>query len=504
MTKAAIYARISKDVGMTGAAIERQIEDCEQLIGNKGWTLYGAPYVDQSISAYNGKERPAYDRMVRDYKSEKFDVIVAWKIDRLTRSTYDFARTVRELAEQGLRICTTDTGDLNLSTPDGRYLANQFVNFAEMESARKSERIIRANRQRAQKGTMKPGYRLFGYDRQYNIIPEEATVVRSIFDAYLRGSSLNAITKALSGCEDATLPNITPYDTPATIKARELGKEPPSHNKWERTTVFQMLHNPKFAGMVAHIPWQEYKRINARAKWSDYIVRDEDGVPLKATWEPIVDAETWWLVQEKLRAARVSKRSDGTPIRRSNTRKYFGSGLFYCGVCGSPMRVCSGSYRCDGHVSRRHAKVDEFVLEVVRQRLARGDLADLLKRDQGPQVDALDSQMRKYSAEIKRAFSDYRNHLLNGNEYKTIKDEYESKIDVLVREKASLLSENAAYSILDADDPVAAFDSINDPSQIHEIVDALMKVTLLPHERGNKSFDGTDVVIEWKTDLKDS
>lgn len=499
-TKAAIYMRISKDPREKSPAIERQREDCLAMVEYHGWELY-AEYQDKSKSAYSGVEREGFERMLRDFKAGKFQVICAWKLDRLTRSTHTFSDMVFEMAEQHLRICTTDTGDLDLTRADSRFLAQQFVNFAEFESARKSERIIRANQQRAKKGTMKKGYRCFGYDRDYQIIPEEAVVVRAIYDAFLKGSSINSITKAISGSDEPGLPHLPTSDNPSAIRARELGKKPPKNTGWNRTSIRQVLTNPKYAGYVAYIPWATYKKINVRADWADYIVKDPDGTPLDASWEPIVDRETWWSAQKRLDDLRNMPRRDGSPRKHTNTRKYFGTGLFRCSVCGQPMRVSSGSYRCDGHVSRRHAMVDEYVLEVVRARLAMPDLAEILPKKEDPRLEEIAAEIAECSGEIKRVRHDYKRGVIDGDLYHEIVTEQQERIAILDDERKGLMEDASTMGVLTSDDPVAAFDSLTDPGQIHSVVDYLMEVVLHPHKRGEHNTVESlekDVEIRWK------
>lgn len=499
--KVAIYLRISKDPKMTGAAIERQREDCLNIIEFKGWTLFGE-YVDQSISAFSGKERPKFDQMLDDFRNNKFDIIIAWKLDRLSRNTHDFSEMVYELADQYLRIYTTDTGELDLTRSDSRFLANQFINFAQFESERKSERLIRGNLQRAKNGTMKKGYRPFGYDRDYNIIPHEAEIIRSVFDAYLKGSSINSITKAIAGINAPNLPDIPQSPPPSAIRAKELGKPVAENATWTRNMTRNLLTNPRYAGYVAYIPYAEYKKINVRAKWADYIVKGGDGRPIDAEWEPIVDKDTWWAAQKKLEDYRNIINKDGTPRRHSNARLYFGTGLYRCSVCGKPMRVSSGAYRCDGHVSRRHEKVDEFVLEVARQRLALPDLSDLLPAIEHPRVALIAAEVAACSGEIARVRHDYKAQLIEAELYNEIVSEQQMIIERLEAERLSLIGDNATSEILGASDPVEAFNALTDPGQIHTVLDYLMTITLHPHPRGMRQSPealSKNIEIEWKT-----
>ena len=116
--KAAIYCRISLDkkrgTSREREGVKRQLEDCKLMCRMNGYEIYDI-YEDNSISAHateekKGKERAGYNRMIEDFKQGKFEVIVAWKLDRLTRSVSGLEDMLKELAGQGLCICTTDLG----------------------------------------------------------------------------------------------------------------------------------------------------------------------------------------------------------------------------------------------------------------------------------------------------------------------------------------------------------------------------------------------------------
>ena len=497
-TKAAIYLRISRDLTKRGEAIDRQREDCETTCAVKGWEIVGE-YIDRSISAYSGKTRPEYERMIADYKAGKFDVIVAWKLDRLTRSTKGFADMLDELREQKLRICTSDLGDVDLSKSDARFTTNILVNVAQFESDRKSERSKRANLQRAKHGYIKPGTRCFGYDGNFNVVEKEAEVVRAIYAQYLKGSSMNAISKAIAGETGPNLPKMPVSEAPSVIFAREKNKPVPNH-KWTLAITQTILRNPKYAGYIAYVPTINGKCQSPAKNWADYIVRDESGKPVKAAWDAIVDADTWWAVQRKRDRNRYRK--DGSPIDRAgNARKHFGAGVYRCGICGGPMHSGDTSYRCDGHVNRTRDKVDEYVLAVIRARLSRDDLSDLLAKSDDPRLAEISAELQKARGEIERARHDYKSRLIDGALYKEIRDEQDSIIEGLEAERLSLLPDNPATGVINAEDPVAAFDAITDPGQIAEIINFFCKVTLMPHKQGRRTTPESlreDVIIEWK------
>jgi site-specific DNA recombinase len=124
--RAAIYLRISQDRELDGLAIERQREDCENVVAQHKWTV--APehvYTDQSISATDASvNRPAYDRLVRDFDAREWDALVCWDLDRLTRQPRQLEDWIDRAESRGLRIVTAN-GEADLGTDSGRLFASE-------------------------------------------------------------------------------------------------------------------------------------------------------------------------------------------------------------------------------------------------------------------------------------------------------------------------------------------------------------------------------------------
>lgn len=491
--RAAIYLRISQDRHMKGDAIRRQRDDNLYTCSYNGWEVV-ATYTDQSRSAFSGAERPEFDRMVRDFRAGKFDVIVAWKLDRLVRRVGTLTDMVREVQgerpEDGLRICTGDCGLLDLTRPDGRYLATLFANNAELESARKGERERRANLQHALEGNpRRASQRCYGYTNDREIVEDEAALVRACYSAYTNGHAMNAILRALNGDE-------TSVAYPALKTALTRLKAP---QKWTRTRLKYMLINPKYAGFVAYVsePASPGAKRKQRARIvADHVLRDENGAPVHGNWEPIIDEATWFKAAELAKA-----RSHG---EQPNWRKHIGSGIYRCGVCGRPLYVCDGSYRCGerGHVCRLRKPIDDLVIATVRERLGQGDLKSLLPRDEDGRLDAIEHELNEVEARLARYQTDYRAGNIDGALFKAWSDEEVARRDALLAEREALTSDPTG-GLLTCSDPVAAFDALaDDPVRVGRVIDCLMAVTIQPFRRGQKrgkrtfNFEGID--IKWK------
>ncbi|WP_275888197.1 recombinase family protein [Nonomuraea lactucae] len=156
LKRSSIYLRISLDHTGEGLAVERQRADCERIARERGWKIV-ATYTDNSISASDkANVRPDYDRMVRDYSNGRFDAVICWDLDRLTRQPRQLEDWIDAATEPGLLLVTAN-GEADLSTDGGRLFARikASVARAEVERARQSA----AQRQRAAMGRPPRGVR---------------------------------------------------------------------------------------------------------------------------------------------------------------------------------------------------------------------------------------------------------------------------------------------------------------------------------------------------------
>jgi site-specific DNA recombinase len=164
MIRAAIYARISDDRAGKGLGVKRQVEDCERLIAERGWSVVER-YVDNDTSAYRGNSRPNYDAMMRDLADGRLDAIVVYHQDRLTRTPSEFESFLSACTAAGMSKFTTVTGFADLGQSDGVLVARIQAAVAANESDAKSRRIRRKNDERAASGLPhKSGERPFGYE----------------------------------------------------------------------------------------------------------------------------------------------------------------------------------------------------------------------------------------------------------------------------------------------------------------------------------------------------
>ena len=163
MVRAAIYARISSDRDGDHLGVRRQVDDCERLVERKGWEV-GERYVDDDVSAYKGQVRPAYRRMLDDLRDGFLDAVVVWDADRLHRQPKELEEFFEVCAEAAVTRLASVSGDIDLATHDGQFLARILGAVAKKESDDKSRRITRKHQELAQAGRIAGGgTRPYGY-----------------------------------------------------------------------------------------------------------------------------------------------------------------------------------------------------------------------------------------------------------------------------------------------------------------------------------------------------
>src|SRR5262249_13640253 len=149
-------------------------------------------YIDRDISAYSGRRRPSYDRMVDDLKNGIRDAVVVVDQDRLTRHVRELEDFISLADANGIALASV-SGEIDLSTSDGRFRARIMGSVARQESEKKSERIQRQRDQAARLGRFGGGPRRYGYENDgVTVRRDEAKVVRDIARRLLAGESLRS------------------------------------------------------------------------------------------------------------------------------------------------------------------------------------------------------------------------------------------------------------------------------------------------------------------------
>ena len=201
--RCAIYTRVSTEHGLDQEfnSLDAQYEAASAYIKSQahaGWTLIRSRYDDGGYSG-GSTDRPDLQRLLDDIRSEKIDVIVVYKVDRLTRSLADFAKLVELFDTHGVSFVSV-TQQFNTTTSMGRLTLNVLLSFAQFEREVTSERIRDKIAASKRKGLWVGGPLPLGYEMKDDmivVIEEQAERVRLIFRRYLELSGVNALVRDL-------------------------------------------------------------------------------------------------------------------------------------------------------------------------------------------------------------------------------------------------------------------------------------------------------------------
>jgi DNA invertase Pin-like site-specific DNA recombinase len=265
--RCAIYTRKSTDEGlnMEFNTLEAQREAGENYIRSQayqGWVSLPERYDDGGYSG-GSLERPALQRLLTDVKADKIDMIVIYKIDRLTRSLLDFSQLIRVLDEHHCSFVAV-TQNFNTYDSMGRLTLNILLSFAQFERELDSERIRDKIKASKQKGIWMGGAVPLGYevkDRKLEIVDEEAKIVKLIFEKYRDYRSMRIVAQYL---RDNHILNRSRYH-------RNTGKN--ERLPFTSCSVGRIIINPIYAGKLSYkgelhegvheaiIPYEEWKEI---------------------------------------------------------------------------------------------------------------------------------------------------------------------------------------------------------------------------------------------------
>ena len=189
--RVAAYARVSMESDRLDHSLSAQISYYNDLIQkNPEWDLAGI-YTDSFISGTNVERRAEFQRMIRDCDDGKIDIILTKSISRFARNTVDLLNTVRHLKELGIEVQFEKEGIRSLSG-DGELMLTLLASFAQEESRSISENIKWGTRKRFESGIPNCHFKIFGYrweGEHLVIIPEEAEIVKRIYQNFLDGKS---------------------------------------------------------------------------------------------------------------------------------------------------------------------------------------------------------------------------------------------------------------------------------------------------------------------------
>lgn len=488
--RAAIYVRISEDKVGAGLGVKRQEKDCRALVERLGWHVHDV-YVDNDRSAYSGRPRRQYERMLDDIRAGTVDAVVAWHTDRLHRSPVELEDYITVCQASDVPTHTVKAGLIDLSTPSGRAVARTLGAWARYGSEHKAERIKAKHVELAAAGKATGGgHRPFGYRRVYDrperphklvreeVIPAEAEIVREGARRVLAGEALIAVARDLN-------------DRGVTTSA---GKD------WSTTSLARLLCSARIAGQREHRP-------RSRGDTSRVVIGEITG---KAAWPAIITTAQ----STRLRAMLSDPRRRTSP---GPTGRYLAAGgVLYCGKCEQRMvgrsRGKGGAwlYMCDGAPGRPGcgklyidgAGVDEVVTGWVAGALGDPDFrAALERRDASPDDEELLGEIASCEDELAQLAGDKGRGLITRNEWFAAREPVLGRLN-----RAQTLLEHADTTrvlagVPDGADAVRAY--LNDPdvpvsrrrAVIHVV---LVRVTVAAAVPGRAVFDPDRLTPTWR------
>lgn len=201
--KVAAYARVSKDTERLAHSLSAQVSYYSGLIQKNPQWEYAGVYADYGITGTSTDWRPEFMRMLKDCEEGKINIVLTKSISRFARNTVDLLETVRHLKELGIEV-RFEKERINSMSEDGELMLSLLTSFAQEESRSISDNCKWGIRKRFESGEIGTankhilGYRYDEEQRKYIIIPEEAEIVRRIFQLYLDGVPLKGICTDLN------------------------------------------------------------------------------------------------------------------------------------------------------------------------------------------------------------------------------------------------------------------------------------------------------------------
>lgn len=303
--RCAIYTRKSTEEGLEQEfnSLDAQREAAESYIASQrheGWLLVPDRYDDGGYSGGN-LERPALERLMQEIEAGKIDVVVVYKVDRLSRSLMDFAKLVQKFEERGVSFISV-TQQFNTTTSMGRLTLNILLSFAQFEREIAAERIRDKVAAAKKKGKFTGGLPVLGYDvdrdrKRLVVNAEEAKTVRWIFARFLEIGSATRIMEELNGGGITTKGWINKHGKPY------------GGHLWNKMHLYRLLNNRVYVGDVHH-----------------------KGTHYPGEHEPIIDGTTYDRVQSILA---IHHRARGNRTRSETPAML--RGVIRCACCDSAM-----------------------------------------------------------------------------------------------------------------------------------------------------------------------
>ena len=317
--RVAAYCRVSTEEEEQQGSFEIQkLYYTEKINSTPEWEVAGI-YADDGISGVHTKKRDGFNQMIQDCKKRKIDLILTKSISRFARNTLDSIQYVRMLKQMGIAV-VFEKENINTATMNSEMILTVLSAFAQAESESISQNVARGKRMGYKHGKFAFPYgRIIGYrkgaDGKPEIIPEQAEVIRLIFNSYLQGDSLQSIKAKL--------------ETAGALTAR-------GNTAWSAQSIQRILQNEKYCGdVLLQKTFTEDVLTGVHKKNTGQLPQ----YYIENYHEGIVSKQIFREVQAEI--ARRNSKSAANQRKRRRGRynsKYALTERLVCGDCGSPYK----------------------------------------------------------------------------------------------------------------------------------------------------------------------
>ena len=378
--RVAAYCRVSTEQEEQQNSYQTQINYYTDLINkNPEWSLVGI-FADEGISGTQTKKRTEFNKMIRLCKKQKIDLILCKSISRFARNTVDILDYVRQLKELGIGVLFEEQ-NINTLNMTSEFMIALYGSFAQAESESISKNVTWGVEKSFREGKVRYNYHnLYGYikgaDGKPEIVPEQAKIIRMIYDLYLDGLSMKRIANQLNE---------------GLVPTKQNGK-------WTEGSIFSILRNEKYVGdallqktyTVDCITHKKAKNNGERAK---YLVTDAH--------DAIIDRDTFNLVQQELTRRSSKRKMSNKAITEQGkySSKYALTEIIICAECGAAYRrqvwsihgrkcpvwrcinrIDNGKRYCKKSPSLHEDKLHKAILGAINEQYdCRNSLKDILK-----------------------------------------------------------------------------------------------------------------------------
>lgn len=445
----AIYCRVSTiEQAEEGYSIDEQERLLRDWCNKMNYSVYKV-YSDRGISGKDIKNRPALRELLKDAEERKFQMVISWKINRISRKLSDVLKIV-DILEQNNIAFNSYSEQFDNSTPAGKMQFQMMALIGEFERGTIAQNVKMGMCAKAKSGEWCGG-QVLGYDlvpvenqegakrrkSKLTINKKEAESVRFIFNEYVSGKGYKAITNQLN----------------------KLGYKTKKGNDFSVGSIREILTNPVYIGKV---------RYNVRQNWSEKRRRNINANPIitDGLHEPIIDESLW----DKVQAIMESKK--GKPSRIYDG-EYPLTGILRCPKCGAGMVIsrttnkladgtkkrivyyCCGAWKnkgtsvCNSNTIRVE-KANEYVFNKLSELLTNEKMVKAIVKNVNnervrkinpakKELSKIDNELEKLDKKRTKLFEAYEDEIITKEEFRERKEELTKRIKALEAEKAPLI-----------------------------------------------------------------